>query len=173
MCESTEELKLIILQKKSEYENDNLKVKDYIEAMNNLIEVYMEEENWQEAYELLEKCIEVFPHEYKVLSTGIYRRVGVICTINFYYVSKKLQKDENIKKFEDLKQLINAAEHEDIEASKDKRTSDEANILNRIELYKKKYKSKENSSSLQKELEKIFKTHYWSEHYSNHKFSWE
>lgn len=173
MKNNIEEIQSKILKNKKLYEEDHLHIKDYLESLNELAEVYIDKKNWEKALTILEDCIALYPDSYRMLITGLYRRVGILCAINFYLVSKKLNNSSNLKKFEKIKDLIASAEKEDVSSSHDIRTSDEANILNRIQLYKKNYKTNDNSNKIQKEKEDIFKKYFWSEHYENHKFSWE
>lgn len=162
-----------ILLNKQKYDEDNHNVKDYMDSLNNLADFYINEENWEKSDEILSTCMNLFPNAYRVLSTGLYRRVGIVCSINYYIVSKKMGKTNNLVFFNKIKDFITAAEEEDISTSHDKRTSEEANILNRIEIYKKIYKTNNSSSEIEREKEKVFKEFYWSDYYENHKFSWE
>jgi len=173
MDRKVEELEKIISDCKKKYEEDSHNVKDYIEALNELAEVFIKKEDWQKAITILNEGVEHFPNAYRVLSTGLYRRVGVIFAINYYFVSLKLGVESNISKFDEMKELMNAAELEDISTSQDIRTAEDANILNRIELYKKHYKTNDSSTQTDKEKEKIFKEFFWTDEYKNYKFSWE
>lgn len=173
MEENILKLKTLIEEKKVNVHSDSHEIKDYIEIVNDLVDCYFVQGSFDEAKKLLAETYELFPDLYKIVSSGIYRNVGKIFVVNYYLVSNKFNCNESLQKAKDLKEKIDFAEHEDISRAQDIRTAEEANIVNRIDLYKKKYKLKDNFSTLDLEKEKIFKELFWSDFYENHKFSWE